>query len=160
MNLDALVHRDRQPWEPCPEATDLDEWHRYDIPLVGTFRVGPSTVLFAAMDDASGDVSIWAYVELTPAEAAEAAARTFDDTEDLQRAVEHYFHGKEAVICFASHLRIKRWGRVPVDEGLLDAAGKFVDLLLADLRTSQRSRAVTSVKRAQIEAAATELVSL
>jgi hypothetical protein len=159
MNLDALVRRDHQPWQPCPEATDLDEWHRYDVPLVGTFDVGSASVLFAAMGDASGDVSIWAYAELTSAEAAEVSTRVFDDTEDLQRAVEEYFHGKEAVIGLASGLQLKRWGRVEVTGSLLDATSEFVELLLAEARR-QGSAAVTSVRRAQIEAAASELVSL
>jgi len=111
------------------------------------------------MGDASSDVSVWAYVELTDAEATECASRTFDDTEDLQRAVEQYFLGKEAVIALASDLRLRQWGRVHVLDGLLDATGQFVELLLAEARRTG-SAAVASVKRAQIEAAATELVSL
>lgn len=162
MNLDALVRRDRQPWQPCPGAMDLDVWHHYDIPLVGTFRVGASTMLFAALDDASGKASIWTYVELTPSEATEAATRTFGSAEDVQRAVESYFNGREAVVGLASDLRMKRWGRVHIHEDLLDATQRFLNLVLAELQDRDRtgSEAATSVKRAQIEATAAELVGL
>ena len=158
MNLDALVRRDRQPWEPCPEASALDEWHHYDVPLMGTFRVGAATVMFVAMGDASGDTSIWAYAELTDAESSEAAEAAFDSTEDMQTAAGRYFNGKEAVIALASDLRIRQWGRVQVQDGLLEATSQFLDMLLAELKGRQGMQTATSVKRAQIEAAAKELV--
>ena len=112
------------------------------------------------MGDASGDTSIWAYAQLSPAESEEAASAVFDDTEDMQAAVGRYFDGKEAVIALASDLRIRHWGRVHVRDSLLDATSEFLDVLLAEVKGREGPQTATSVKRAQIEAAAKELVSL
>lgn len=123
MILEPLMQRGNQPWAPCPTATDLDEWHRYDIPRVGTFRIGPRITLFSVLGDTEYFASIWLYVELSMEEAAEGAARVFGDTKELMLTVEKYTTGKQALLALAVNLRLQYWKQITVADGQFHTLG-------------------------------------
>lgn len=122
MNLDILAKRGELAWAPSPAACDLDIWHQYDVPLVGTFRVGDTTVLFTAIGDVDDTISVWAYVPLTPARSAAIAEQSFSDVRQMQCVVEDCFRDQEAVITIARDCRVIRYTRVDVEKVLEEAA--------------------------------------
>ena len=153
MNLDGVLRVGHAPWLPSPSATDLDAWHVYDIPLIGTFRHEGQVVLFTAMDDADADVSVWTYCALTPEQAQAAEDVTYEDTAGMLAAVEEICDGKEVAVALAVDLEVKLWGRLRVESGLLAATRRFLE----DIRANLASELSATVLRAEIQAGVREL---
>lgn len=158
MNHDSLVRRGRLPWSPQPSATDLDVWQEYEVPLVGTFSVGDSTVLFTAVSDTSALLSVWAYRALSPAEAAEAVTLEFDTPEDLRQCVERYFAGHEAIFALAHDLRVRQWSPLQVEGGLAETATVFLKQVSKAVESRTDSRTRLRAKLAEVSEATSDLV--
>lgn len=122
--------RGRLPWSPNPAVTDLDVWHEYEVPLVGTFRMDDQTVLFALVGDPNDDLTVWAYRCLSPEEAAAADDLAFESVGELGEHVERMFAHREAVLALAGDLLIREWTPAQVEDGLLPAALVFLKELV------------------------------
>ncbi|MER5645569.1 hypothetical protein [Streptosporangium sp. NPDC002524] len=160
MNLDSMIKRGQFPWQPRPEATELDVWHEYEIPLTGTFRLSGHLVLFTQVLESSHGLSAWAYVRLEPEEGDEASTITFASTDEMREFVEDRFQGREVVLTLAKDDRIiDRWTRSRVREDLSSAVEDFLNGIIRSvdevLDPEQRIRA----KFASLEAAGSELAS-
>lgn len=55
----------RHPWKPTPESELVIEYQHYDIPLTGVIRQGGVEYLFACLDGAEDNVSVWWYTHIT-----------------------------------------------------------------------------------------------
>ncbi|MCD0450584.1 hypothetical protein LO762_15495 [Actinocorallia sp. API 0066] len=132
MNHDEMVQRGRLPWAPRAGSGDLEVWQEYEVPQVGTFRLGGQVVLFTSIDVASARTTVWAYRVLSPAEADAAADVTFGSAEELKDYVDALFRHQKAVLALASDLLIDKWAPVDVGDDLLKTAVGFLgDLLKA-----------------------------
>ena len=126
MNHDRLVQRGHLPWSPNAAATDLNVWHEYEIPLVGTFCLDGQTVLFTLVGDPDDDLTVWAYRCLSAEEAQVADDLTFDSGGELNEYVARLFADHEAVLALAGDLHISEWTRSEVEDDLLPAAVTFL----------------------------------
>lgn len=154
MNLDFLVKRGRLPWCPGPMAVDVDVWHEYEIPLIGTFRVNDDLVIFTQVLESPHDLSVWAYacVDLADNDV------TFDSVEELRRFVEDRFMGREAVLALAKDGRIgDHWTRIDVTEGLVAAVETFLNGVISSVADPERR---VRAKLAGLEAAESELAQV
>jgi hypothetical protein len=130
MNHDSLVQRGYLPWSPRAEASDLDVWHEYETPLVGTFVLRGTTVLFTVIGDAGTRLSVWAYVCLTDDEAEAASTVEFGSAEELQAYANELFMSRKVVFALADDLLIDRWSPLFVKDELLEAASGFMTDIL------------------------------
>ncbi|WP_204015348.1 hypothetical protein [Sphaerimonospora thailandensis] len=159
MSLDTLVKPGHLPWRPRPEASDLDVWHEYEVPLTGTFSLGRDLVLFTQILESSQGLSAWAYTCLTPEEADVAANVRFDSLDALRQFVEDRFLGKEAVLTLARGDRTAdHWTRVEVTENLITAVEEFLNSIIRSVDEVADTDRRVSAKLAGLEAAASELV--
>ncbi|MFC7381167.1 hypothetical protein [Sphaerisporangium rhizosphaerae] len=126
MNLDSVAKAGCYPWKPQVGATDLDVWHKYEVPLTGTFRLGATTMLFTQVYDSFQGFAVWAYVCL-PHDTADGLL--FSSVDDLTSYVDAAFSEKEAVFVLTHNDRITRWGRHEVADDLLKAAAEFLETL-------------------------------
>jgi beta-xylosidase len=158
MNLDALVTQGRLPWSPNPDADDLDIWHQYDYPRIGTFTVKDTTVLFTLVGGSADELSVWAYVCLEDDEAVSAASATFESLSELRQFVDDAFTGRRPVLALADDLLITSWS-VPEDNGeLYEVATTFLEQVLAQTRSRLDSGARFRAKLAQVDVATHELM--
>jgi hypothetical protein len=130
MNLDKLVQRGRLPWSPTPAVTDLDVWHEYEVPLVGTYRLENQVVLFTVMGDPSEDFTVWAYRILSPGDVSALEDLQFESLDELRTYAHELFLHQPAVLALAGDLQIREWGPVRVDDGLLSAAVRFLKAIV------------------------------
>ncbi|WP_283135279.1 hypothetical protein [Rhizohabitans arisaemae] len=114
------------PWSPSDQARDLDVWHQYEVPLVGTFMWGKQTVLFTVVGDANGHVSIWAYIDLAEEQATELRDLEFESEDELRRFVATAFSGRKALLALARDLCVGEWSPVTVEQDLTHSAITFV----------------------------------
>ena len=97
----------------------MQEWHRYDMPLVGTFVVGDETVLFVNIEHADGVEGylpvpdLWLYTVLTGEEEVVTYSQVFTDVADMYRTVSKCFEGKETVVGLEMDGAIQYWYRLP-----------------------------------------------
>lgn len=139
MNLDELVASGTLPWQPSPEAHDVDVWHRYDIPLAGTYQLGDRRVLFTVVGDTSQNLSVWAYAPLTATDEVRADNAEFASTDEMRRFIEDMFANREAVFALARHLRVWKWTRRDVmpDAGLTPAATEALAAIVKSIVTER-----------------------
>lgn len=110
MNLDKLVLTGRPPWDPSPDATDVDVWEMYDFPIQGHFWLGGHLILFAVVAIA-GDRSLWAYVPAAPDVAAVVESEyQFETDAQFREFMARCFASCEGV--FAVARRLRRHGQV------------------------------------------------
>lgn len=126
MNHDRLVQRGHLPWSPNPDIGDLDVWHEYEVPLVGTFRLDGQVVLFALIGDPDDELTVWAYRCLSAEEAALVNDLVLETVEELNAHVERLFTQHRAVLVLARDLRIQRWTPTEIEDDLLSAAVGFL----------------------------------
>ncbi|MEU4538573.1 hypothetical protein AB0G15_27370 [Streptosporangium sp. NPDC023825] len=158
MNLDLMIKRGQFPWRPRPEATELDVWHEYEIPLTGTFRLGGQPVLFTQVLESSHGLSAWAYVCLEPEEGDEASMITFASTDEMREFVEAKFRGREAVLTLARDDRIiDQWTRSRVKEDLSSTFEDFLNGIIRSVNEVSDPEQRIRAKFAGLEAAGSEL---
>ena len=133
MNLDNLVKFGRAPWAPAPETTDLDVWHLDDVPTVGTFRFGSCTVLFSAVGDVEGRMTVWGYSCLEPSEAETLGASQYANAVEMQSDVERMFVGHRVVFALARDNEVFRWSPIDNESGLYPAAAEFLEAVVKSL---------------------------
>lgn len=158
MNFDALVSQGRLPWSPNPEAYDLDVWDEYEVPRTGTFMLKDSAVLFTVLGDLQGQLSVWAYAVLSPAEAKDLAGKTFTSVIEMRRFADDLLEGHRLVLALADDLLINSWTVVDEAGGLYEAATAFLDHVLSQGRGKMDASATFRAKLAQVDAAADELI--
>ena len=129
MNLDNLVKRGYRPWLPSSAASDIDVWHEYEVPLVGTFDNGGDTVLFALVGDADPDrqVSVWAYTVIGADEAQDA---TFDSSIELTDWVRDRFTLTQVLYAVALDFEILNWSEATKVDNIHEGAVEFIGHLL------------------------------
>lgn len=108
--FDQLIQSGGQPWEPCADITDLDIWHQYDVPLVGTFRFRGNPMMFAALNPADPKLTFWCYIELSAADLA-LIPDTWDSVEDMYSLLSYLYKNRTIGFAVAENdpLRVKRW---------------------------------------------------
>ncbi|GAB1821089.1 hypothetical protein [Herbidospora sp. RD11066] len=132
MNLDSVIKRGCLPWRPRQDASDLDVWHEYEIPLTGTFRINGSLIVFTQVLESSQGFSAWAYSCIREDDLA--GLDSFSTVDDLRDYVESLFQGREAVIALAKDDRlIDRWTRREVTEGLVPAVEAFLNDVISSV---------------------------
>lgn len=143
------IDPDGAPWCPYLRADNLDVFHAHDIPLAGTFRVGEQQVLFLCAVGQTYRNSVWAYLDLTCAEAERLAGASWASTSAMVAELEAMFAGRSAGFAFARDNVIAFEGTVAVGD-LMDAVMAFVEQVMsatevaispADRRRSQQAGA-------------------
>lgn len=155
MNLDAIVTRGMLPWAPSKDATSLDVWLEYEVPLIGTFVVAGETVLFRAIGDATEKASVWAYTWLSATEAKDAASREFETAAEMRLYAEALFTRREAAFALAHGLKIRHWSRRAVQDDTLEAVNGFLSEILTSLQERPKD-AVTRFEESLAQVEATE----
>lgn len=159
MNLDSLVERGRLPWRPNDRACDLNVWHEYETPLVGTFDVEGRKVLFFMVLESEGGLSVWAYKVLTAEQAEKFARPRFRSISALRECVDFLFSGSEIVLTIARNDRIGRNYAVhTVESNLLDAVDWFLNGVIDTVREVPNVETRVLAKLAGVDAASVELV--
>ncbi|TDW18581.1 hypothetical protein [Kribbella kalugense] len=153
MNADNLVKRGCKPWLPSAEATDLDVWHMYEIPTVGTFRTrGGDLVLFAVVGDLDPEreVTVWAYTKI---DEAMVDGLEFDTTAELHEWARQRFAGVHVVYALALDLAVERWSPVENPGDLHSGAVEFMDQVRRSIEPATHDPAVDfEVKQAEVTA--------
>ncbi|MFE3454570.1 hypothetical protein ACFXJ8_37175 [Nonomuraea sp. NPDC059194] len=155
VNLDSLIKRGLPPWRPRPEASDLDVWHEYEIPLTGTFHLNGDLILFTQVAAATEDRSAWAYVCIDP----DDADSVFPSLDEMDAFVEDRFAGHEVVIALADGDRLLgTWTREIIDSGgLPQALERALNKVIQSVdRVDEQERRIRA-KLAGVEAATAEL---
>jgi hypothetical protein len=129
MNADNLVKRGYRPWRPSPAAADLDVWHEYEVPTIGTFRSQNHRFLFALVGDVDPDrqVTVWAYTSIDEALADEVE---FDSTAELNEWARSQFVNADVVYALARDFSIHRWGPARRVENIHAGAVTFIQQVL------------------------------
>lgn len=156
MNLDTVVVSGLPAWLPNRGAEGLDALHVHDFPLIGTFQISGETVLFACITGATSRRSVWGYTVLDAAGIRDAAEGEFDTTEDLEEWARDQFVGKTGVFALVRECEIHHWSTEDVtEEGVLDAAIRFMDTELAAMQSANPKQGTAQRKAAQARADAT-----
>lgn len=136
MNPDAVVTCGLPPWAPSSRARNINAVHAWDVPLIGTFDLDGSTILFACLTGAMSSISAWGYVPVSRVEAKELAVLPADTTADLEAFVHGMFVGRVATLALANEDAIYTWTTDSVDEsGVLEACTRFMDLEIHRLKS-------------------------
>jgi hypothetical protein len=139
MNLDSLVSQGELAWSPRQEARNVDVWHKYDFPTVGTYRLADGLVFFTVVGDTTDRLSVWAYVPVPHDQEAELAEAEFGSADEMQDFVEGWIGGHEATIALARDFKIWRWTPTFIKpDGLLPAAGDALDSMERALEANRR----------------------
>lgn len=158
MNLDGVVTKGRLPWRPSPDAQDLDVWHQYEHPLIGTFAAKAGRVIFTAVGGIETDVSVWAYACLEPDEARGLDEIEFDSLADLRAFIDETFASRRLVLALADDLLITSWAVADEIGPLYEVATRFLEQVLAQLRSRQDPPSRFQAILAQVDAATHEFV--
>ncbi|GGP13058.1 hypothetical protein GCM10012278_63320 [Nonomuraea glycinis] len=159
MNLDFLIKRGLPPWRPRPEASDLDVWHEYEIPLTGTFHLNEDLILFKQVAAATEERSAWAYVWINPDDVESVENAVFPSLDEMDAFVEDRFAGREVVIALADGDKLLGlWTRETIDSGGLPQAleGALNKVIESVDQVGEQERRIRA-KLAGVEAATAEL---
>jgi hypothetical protein len=162
VNLDLLIKGGLPPWRPRPEASDLDVWHEYEIPLTGTFHLNEDLILFTQVAAATEERSAWAYVCINPDDAESVKNAVFPSLDEMDAFVEGRFAGRDVVIALADGDRLLGiWTRETIDSGGLPQAleSALNKVIQSVNRVDEQGRRIRA-KLAGVEAATAELDSL
>jgi hypothetical protein len=141
MNYDSIVVKGCAAWLPNKNASDLEALHVHDVPLIGTFELSGSVVLYACLTGAISHTSVWGYTELEPDAVGELDKLDVETTMELEEWAHLQFHGRPAAFALAVDGVVDHWSTGEVDErGVLEACIRFMDLELEHL-TDKRRRA-------------------
>lgn len=154
MNLDSLIKRGQPPWRPKLEATDLEVWHEYEIPLIGTFRLNEQLVLFTQVMESDRGLSAWAYVCLG---AEDLSGVEFVSIDEMRDFVEAKFLGREAVLALAKDDLLGQWTRQTVANSLRNALEDFLNGIIKSVNEVPDTERRIRAKFAGLEAAEDEL---
>jgi hypothetical protein len=158
MNLDAVVTKGRLPWKPCPDARDVNVWHQYEHPHVGTFTTNAGTVIFTVLGGVETDVTVWAYACLTPGEAHDLDAIEFNSLADLRTFIDETFATRRLVLALADDLLITSWAVAERIGPLYEVATDFLEQVLTQTRSQLDPGARFRAKLAEVDAATHELI--
>lgn len=148
------IDPDGAPWCPYLGATALDVFHAHDIPLAGTFCIGDQPILFLCAVGQTYRSSVWAYLDLTDAEAERLAHATWASTLEMVADLEGMFTGRTAQFAFARDNAVVFEGTVEIDE-LMAAVMAFVEKVMSatevqispqDRRRSQQAGADAAMR--------------
>lgn len=81
------IEQGRQPWAPSPGCETVDTFHFYDLPLIGIVRQAQQLHLFRCLEGHAAPYSLWAYVNVSPDEAAQLRAATSEEFDDVVSAL-------------------------------------------------------------------------
>lgn len=109
MYVGDVIQSGRQPWQPHFDATNLDVWHHYDVPLVGTFSLIDKTVIFAALNSSDPELMFWCYTFLTTEEARVLIGKGFESVEELYDLLNTLFFQRQTTMAVTQDLRILSW---------------------------------------------------
>jgi len=158
MNHDALVQHGRLPWSPNRWAADLDVWHQYEHPVVGTFRCCQQVVLFSEIVGFDSRLSVWAYACLTPDEVQQADTISFASPEELHEYTDRLLSDRKVVLALADDQLTRHWS-VTDEPGLLaDHATKFLNQVLESVHPRRDATTMLRAKLAQVDVATADLV--
>jgi hypothetical protein len=135
MNLDTVVTKGRLPWKPRPDARDVDVWHQYEHPHIGTFASDAGTVMFTVVGGVETDVSVWAYAPLSPEESHGLDEIEFDSMDDLRAYVDQTFATHQLVLALADDLLVTSWAVAERIGPLYEVAADFLQQVLAQTRS-------------------------
>jgi hypothetical protein len=107
--MDRIVKSGSRPWLPNSLATNSDVWHEDDVPVIGVFEMAGEKVLFIAVGGVASEVTVWAYLPLSPAEYFELDDEVFDSVGDMVRKVENRFKGRRFAIALAKDFVLGLW---------------------------------------------------
>ncbi|MFC5828502.1 hypothetical protein [Nonomuraea insulae] len=154
-----MIKRGHPPWRPRPEASDLDVWHEYEVPLTGTFRLSGHLVLFTQVAAATEERSAWAYVCVDPDCAELVENADFSSLDEMDAFVQRRFANREAVIALADGDKLlDTWTRETIDSGGLQQAleSALNKVIQSVNRVGEQERRIRA-KLAGVEAATAEL---
>jgi hypothetical protein len=159
MNLDAVVRRGRLAWLPSEDAEELDHWHFWNHPLIGTFTSKAGTVLYQIVDGVEERMSVWAYAGLEPEEARKLAGVTFGSQEDMNALLDEVFASHRLVLALTDDSYVTHWSVADRTGPLYEIAAEFLEHVLAEkLRDKESARAKVHEQLAWVSASAPERV--
>jgi len=159
MNLDSLIKQGLPPWRPRPEASDLDVWHEYEIPLTGTFQLNQDLILFTQVAAATEERSAWAYVCIDPKDAESVETADFSSLNEMDAFVEARFAGHEVMIALADGDKLLDLRtRETIDAGgLPQALESALNKVIQSVNHVDEQERRIRAKLAGVEAASAEL---
>lgn len=155
MNYDEIITCGYEAWLPSSHACDLDPWLAEDVPTLGSFTHKGELVLFGASDRVDTRVTAWAYVVLTPGQAADLEGRTFGSAREMRDFFEDAARSQSEVeFALADEdFKVINKGSIDVKRGdvLQLMFTRFLGQVLDVLRDKAEARTVV---RAQVAEAA------
>lgn len=132
MNSGILVRNGYRPWLPSPEASELDVWHEYEMPLIGTFSCPSGRILFSLIGglDPERPVSVWAYTPLTSLGAMPAGVSMPSGIELIDWARDRFEGAGPVVYVLARDFMAHRWGSFDRVDTVHDGANRFLATVL------------------------------
>lgn len=115
MNIETALHRGYRAWSPSPQATNLDVWVDDHVPMVGTFEVEGSTVVFSAILEPTEAISVWVYAELTSDEAAFLDSHIFDDAHAIDDYVNQVFADRQVTYATTADFCVRHFSSTQLD---------------------------------------------
>jgi hypothetical protein len=134
-DLGAVVTKGRLPWKPCPDARDVNVWHEYEHPHIGTFTSDVGAVMFSVLGGVETDVSLWAYACLAPDEAHELDGIEFNSLADLREFIDSTYASHRLVFALAGDLLITSWAVAERTGPLYEVATDFLEQVVAQTRS-------------------------
>jgi hypothetical protein len=158
MNLDAVVTRGCLAWLPSEDAEDLDHWHFWNHPLIGTFTCKVGTVLYAILEGVEERMSLWAYACLEPDEARELVDVAFASPDDMKRYVDEVFGSHRLVLALADDSYITDWSVADRIGPVYEVTADFLKHVLAERLRHKDPRAKVHEQFAWVSASVPEPV--
>jgi hypothetical protein len=158
MNLDAVVTKGRLPWKPSPDARDVNVWHQYEHPHIGTFTSDAGTVIFTVLGGVETDVSAWAYACLAPEEARDLDGIEFNSLADLREFIDVTFASHKLVFALADDLLITSWAVAERIGPMYEVATEFLEQVVAQTRGQLDAGARFRAKLAEVDVATHEVI--
>ncbi|WP_299517988.1 hypothetical protein [uncultured Serinicoccus sp.] len=140
MNLDAVVTRSCDPWAPNHGATNIHVWHVNDVPMVGTFDLHKSKMLFAAVDDVDGPTTVWVYVPLSCDEFTRLDATPCENVSALYDSIDQLCDGRNVIVAHARDFALSKWSVQPTTEGMYGAASAHLQMVVTTLEQQVSDR--------------------
>lgn len=154
------VTKGLKPWLPTPEACNLDVWHAYDGPLVGTFTQKGRKALFVNVLGEHDGAAVWAYTYLSARDAGSLEDKLFESVEDMNTAIADLCGGQIVTFALTSDSSIRNFGDVAMDadQSLLAGALTFCRTLVEALASSGHEAQEQHVQRVELQAMARQLI--
>ncbi|MFS0883863.1 hypothetical protein [Aeromicrobium sp. 179-A 4D2 NHS] len=153
---DAKIYIGRKPWLPCPEASNLDVWHGYELPSAGTFEADGDLVLFAAVGEVHDESApiAWGYTVLDP----DSVPNSFPSVDAMSAWIRERFSDSRSVFAYSRRGVIAFVADDNAWRDFYAGAADLFDQVIKDLESKLTSQRLLSSREAELRALETELI--